>query len=164
MKTLSKSLLTALVLLMIATTVLAQEWSKEQMEVWKVVKDGWDKWKTGDVNGMGATVSEKYQGWSDQQALPMNKKDVMEWYSSMKDMVNVNRIFLNPARIVVTKDAAVVDYYFHVSGTMTMNGKSENSEFGGKNAEFYVKEDGKWMLLGDMTVHHAEGMGQDDED
>jgi hypothetical protein len=33
-----------------------------------------------------------------------------------------------------------------------MGDKKEQEQMHGKNAEFYVKEGGKWFLLGDMTT------------
>lgn len=58
------------------------------------------------------------------------------------------RVFIvGPARITVIDNAAVVNYYFTVSETITMGDEKKQQEFKDKNAEFYVKEGGKWLLL-----------------
>lgn len=71
----------------------------------------------------------------------------------MKSMMKIDYFSLNPARILVMDNIAVVDYYFWYSSTITMGEKKEMKDSRGKNAEFYVKEGGKWLLIGDMTVH-----------
>ncbi len=142
----------AAVVMCIATSALAQEWTKEQTELWKVVEDSWVKWKEGDLDGMAAYFHEKYQGWSSDAPLPIGKTEIFKWYKEMKEFMKVDYISAEPARIVITKNAGVVDYYFSVNATYT-RGEAKSSEvLKGKNAEFYVREDGKWLLLGDMTV------------
>ena len=134
-----------------ATTAFAQDWTKAQKEVWQVVEDSWLKVKNGDIDGMSAYVHEKYQGWNQEAPLPMSKEQMVKEYKSMKDVSKLVDYSLNPARIVVTDNAAVVDYYFWFKETSTTGDKKEMAEYYGKNAEFYIKEGGKWLLLGDNT-------------
>jgi len=138
--------------LIATTTAFTQEWTKAQKEVWQIVEDGWTKWKANDIQGTTAYVHEKYQGWNDQLPLPITKERVIQQYQEMKDNFTINYFSLNPARIVITENAAVVDYYYWYEATYTRGEKKELLELRGQNAEFYVKEDGKWLLLGDMTT------------
>jgi|WetSurMetagenome_2_1015567.scaffolds.fasta_scaffold185714_1 hypothetical protein len=163
MKNLLKIIVTAVFFLLFTMAAMPQEWSKEQSEVWKVVEDGWAKWKAGDTDAMASMLHEKYQGWSDDSPLPMTKQKVIQWYKDMKNMMQINYYDIEPARIVITKNAAVVDYYFSYSGMFTMNDKKEAKEGEGKNVEFYIKEDGKWQLIGDMTVHGDDDGGDEDD-
>jgi len=135
------------------TTAFAQEWTKTQKEVWQVVEDSWTKWKTGDIENSFAMCHEKYQGWSDNDALPVTKEQVIKFFTDMKNIMKPEYFYLNPARILVTENAAVVDYYFEYGVTITKGDKKVTKESKGKNAEFYIKEGGKWLLLGDMTAH-----------
>ena len=132
MKTLLKFAVVALFAFIATTTAYAQEWTKAQLEVWQVVEDGWTKWKAGDLTGMMATVHDKYQGWSDDSSLPMSKEQVIQFYQEMKDMMKIDHFGLNPARIVVTENAAVVDYYFGFSGTVTMGDRGAKNDAGEK--------------------------------
>jgi len=134
----------------------AQEWSKEQTEVWKVVQDTWKGWKSGDVTAVAASFHEKYQGWSDDSPLPAGKQNVVDMFNSMKESMNISYYSIEPARIVVLKSAAVVDYYYYFNISWTTGDKSESKEIKGKIVEFYVSEGGKWLLLGDMMVHDEE--------
>ncbi len=159
MKNLLKIVAVALISFTATTTVFAQEWTKAQKEVWQVVEDSWTKWSAGDIPGMASLIHEKYQGWSDKDPLPMSKEQVIQMYQSMKDMVKAEHFELNPARIVVMENTAVVDYYYMYLATYTMPDKKEQKMTKGKIVEFYVKEGGKWLLLGDMMTHEKmEGM------
>jgi hypothetical protein len=83
----------------------------------------------------------------------MSKEMVKAWFTEMKAKATADFFSLNPARIVVYEDAAVVDYYFNLSVTYTVGDEKKHETASGRNAEFYVKDSGKWLLLGDMTVY-----------
>ena len=136
----------------------AQEWTKAQLEVWNVVEDEWNKWKTKDIDGMGSILHEKYQGWNDEFPLPVSKAMTMDYFTTMKDAFKVEFSSLNPARIVVADNSAVVHYFFTYTLSFGEGDKKESKEFKGRIVEFYTKNSGKWQLLGDMMVH-----GDDDE-
>lgn len=138
----------------------AQEWNKEQTEVWKVVQDTWKGWQTKDVNLVSAAFHDKYQGWSDDSPLPIGKATSIEWFNTMKDAMSIHFYNIEPARITVLKTSAVVDYYYSFSYSYIQGDKTESEEVEGKIAEFYVNEGGKWLLLGDMMVH---GENEDDD-
>ena len=156
MRAITKIVVFAIVIFIVASASFAQEWTKEQKEVWQVVEDGWAKTKAGDITGGTALLHEKYQGWSNADPLPVSKEDLLEFYTEWKDVWKLDYYYVNPARIVVTDNAAVVDYYYETSWTVTWGEKKETSERTGKNVEFYVKEGGKWLLLGDMTARDKE--------
>lgn len=152
MKTSLRIAMIAWIAFIASTAVFAQDWTKAQKEVWQVVEDTWAKAKTGNIDGMGAYIHEKYQGWNNEAPLPMTKERVLQVYKKMNETSKVEDYGINPARIVVTDNAAVVDYYFWLRETNTTGEKKAMEETVGRNVEFYVKEGGKWLLLGDMTV------------
>jgi hypothetical protein len=160
MKTLFKLALVAIIA-MIATTVFAQEWTKEQKEVWQVIDNSWMNWKAGNIEAATAALHEKYQGWSTEAPLPMNKAATVQWFQSMKDIPQSRDYWINPARIAVTQNAAVVHYYFQFTVTYAMGDQKKQVKEQGKYVEFYVKEGGKWLCLGDMTVIEDEDDAED---
>ena len=132
----------------------AQNWTKEQMEVWNVVLKSNELMNKGDFDGYFANVHEDYQGWNNQIPLPVNKTLFKQMMPSaeMMESFKLDYSMNNPARIVVSGDLAVVHYVFAWSGTNTTDEGTFPLKNSGKNTEFYVKEDGKWLLIGDMTV------------
>jgi hypothetical protein len=153
MKTSLKYTIIAIIALFITSSAMAQEWTKEQKEVWQTVEDIWSKWKANDVAGAAANIHEKYQGWNGEMPLPIGKEKMTQMFQDMKDMEKLDYYSIDPARITVSGDAAVVDYYFNYTVTRTMGTEKKQVHERGKNVEFYVKSGGKWLLLGDMTVN-----------
>jgi len=152
MKKLLKCAIVAFIACIVTTAAFSQEWTKAQKEVWQIVEDSWAKWKAGDIQGSLVCLHEKYQGWNDQSPLPITKEMATQRSMETKDNFKIDYFSLNPARIVITENAAVVDYYYTMEATFTHDDKKEHIESNGQNAEFYVKEGGKWLLLGDMTT------------
>jgi hypothetical protein len=141
-----------LLLGIVSASAFGQEWTKAQKEVWQVVEDGWMKWTTWDMEGYVAVLHEKYQGWSNDSPLPLTKEMVKKTFQEYKNSMLLEHYEINPARITVTENAAVVDYVFYYEMTYTRGDKKELQEWYGKNVDFYIKESGKWLLLGDLTI------------
>lgn len=158
MKTSIKFQWVVLITFFAATTLSAQEWTKEQLEVWKGIEEGWKIVTSFDVESMNAAYHEQFQGWGNDTYLPISKEMALEnarVYTAMGVKINFFRI--NPARIVVTDNAAVVDYYFAYNVTEPNgNGETENLTVSGKRVMFLVKEGGNWLLLGDMHISKPE--------
>ncbi len=133
-----------------ASTLHAQEWTKEQKAVWQTVDHTWATWKAGDIDATFTAFCDDYLGWGDDLPLPMAKD---KYYKFWKEMIgNISNMYydIEPARILVHGNSAVVYYYYMYSYLYTDGDKSQNMDGEGKNIDFYVKENGKWMLLGDF--------------
>lgn len=156
MKNLLKYQMVTLIAFIATANVFTQEWTKAQLEVWNVVEDSWTKWKAEDIDGMAFSIHEKYQGWNNQQPLPLTKEMLIKNYQNA-DFGKLDYYAINPARIVITENAAVVDYYFNFK-VIIEHEEEENKAYyiNGQNVEFYIKEGGKWLLLGDMTTINKE--------
>jgi len=161
MKTTIKTFVAICMMVTFTSSLNAQEWTRAQEEVWQAVESGWANWANKDVEGALAGLHDKYQGWNQDEPLPFNKQKMEKWYNSMKEMMEVKYYDIEPARITVTENAAVVDYYFSAYMEFTWGDEKKEKDVKGKNVEFFVKEKGKWLLLGDMTVHID---GDEDED
>ena len=133
------------------STVNAQEWTKEQNEVWQTVESMWANWKAMDYDAAFANVHENYQGWNNEMPLPTSKEKWMNEMKAYSANVSNPNYSIERARIVVEGDAAVVDYYFNFSFLFKDDDKSKMVNYNGKNVEFYINVKGKWMLLGDFS-------------
>jgi hypothetical protein len=144
-----------------SSVIFSQEWTREQEEVWSVVEKSWSAWRSGNAMETLSSIHENYQGWSSDQPLPIDKNQISTMYEWMAANSKIEYFMLNPARIAIVKDVAVVHYYFTFSSKYTENDETESETMSGKNTETYIKEDGKWLLLGDMTIFEEE---VDDDD
>ena len=158
MKKFTKIAATAALLIafLAATNLTAQEWTKEQLEVWKVSQTLWEKWQANDFEGTFAYVHDSYQGWNNENPLPMSKKKWMNEVKPYMDMMSEMTYSTEPARIVVVGDAAVIHYYFSYSFVISKDDKKKWISNKGKWSEFYVKEKGQWMMIGDFTFSDEE--------
>lgn len=130
----------------------AQEWTKAQKEVWQVCENAWKDYQTGNWDGVSAYMHPNYQGWDDQTPLPYSKEKAMQLIKENFTTAKMASYDIEPARIVVVKDAALIDYYYSYTLVPTQGDKKEIKERKGMFVEFYVKEGGKWLCLGDMTT------------
>jgi hypothetical protein len=145
-------LLLCLFMGMATTSAFSQEWTKAQLEVWQVVENTWNSYKGGDLTPYYASLHPKYQGWDSQTPLPYTKVKVMQQLGELMPSIKIDVMDIEPARIVVTENAAVVDYYYNYTYTRTLGDKKDSVTRKGMAVEFYVKEKGAWLLLGDMGV------------
>ena len=130
----------------------AQFCTEEEKEVWTVVEDWWKNWKNKDIDAAFATVSEDYVGWNQKNPLSISKD---KWKKQTEDYMpySVERYYeIDPVKVVVKGDAAVVHYYYSFTNKWEFKEDKGTTKFSGKWTEFFVKENGKWMLFGDLTL------------
>jgi hypothetical protein len=116
------------------------------------VQDRWSSWKSGDLTAFGRGVHEKYQGWSNIHPLPLNKEQWLKNLGELKEKSQIENYDLYPARITVTENAAVVDYYCWLDLRQLAADSKPLQRINVKNVEFYIREGSKWLLIGDMGV------------
>jgi hypothetical protein len=134
----------------------SQQWNKKQTEVWSVVVKSWTAWESGNQAGVIASIHDNYQGWNNDQPLPLGKDQVSSIYTWMAANSKVQYHNLNLASLVVEKDVAVVHYYFEFLHEITEDDKTKSKTMRGKSTETYINEGRKWLLLGDLTLIEEE--------
>ena len=139
------------IFLITASNVNAQEWTEDQLEVWQVVETAWENWQNGNYDAALESIHEKYLGWNHEDPLPTNKEKWIKTIKMMEGYAELTYFDLEPARITVYHNVAVVDYYFTQTMTFTKDGEAKDYTIKGKNAEFLIKEKDLWLLIGDMT-------------
>ncbi len=151
---------TAIAITMIAMfgtlTLNAQICTKEQKAVWQEVENMWTNWKAGDLDAAFANVDKDFLGWNDEDPMPLSKD---KWVNPMKETLNMRtkiNFSIEPARILVRDNAAVVHYYYKYSFLYTDGEESNKISYEGKWTEFFIKDDGKWMLIGDFTYSNPK--------
>jgi hypothetical protein len=132
----------------------AQNYTQDQRAVWQEVKKKWDNWQAGNLDVAFSYLHEEFLGWNEVDSLPVSKG---EWVSSMKGMLSsVSEINFNiePVKILVHQNSAVIHYNCEYSFHYRSGEVSQLIEDHGKWSEFLVKENERWMLLGEFTFHH----------
>jgi hypothetical protein len=138
--------LSAIILvLIIAFSTQAQEWSAEQKEVWAGVEKYWDV-NQSDPIAFLEYFDASYLGWGYENETPTTKNDVTKSYSYWTKKGKRQYYIITPAKIWVNGDFAYVHYYY-TQVTESDKGKSNTER--GRWTDILMKKSGKWMLVGD---------------
>jgi ketosteroid isomerase-like protein len=124
----------------------AQEWSKEQKEVWNNIETYWGFWAKRDVNGFLSYFSDDYSGWYDGSALPSDKSSANKWLSQMFSDSEVLVYEIKPVAINVHGNFAFVHYYY---SDLTKNSEGKKKMERGRWTDILKKDGNRWLLIGD---------------
>lgn len=137
------STLTLIIILAVSTH--AQQWSPEQKEVWAGVQKYWEI-NNSDPQAFFKYFDDSYLGWSYDNETPGTKENAVKSskYFSSKGKQQFN--IITPARIWVNGDFAFVHYYY--TQVSESNDGKPNTEKG-RWTDILMKKNGTWMIVGD---------------
>ncbi len=136
----------AVVIVCNASPASAQEWSAEQMEVWRNVETYWSLYAEEDLEGFMSYFHDEFLGWVQGERVPTNKADRrtslvrgfetgdLEWYS------------LKPVGIKVHGNVAIVHYLYT---TTTRSAEGDQESVTGAWTDILMKQGNKWVMIGD---------------
>ncbi len=132
--------------LMAGPSLLAQEWSGAQKEVWKNVETYWDLETKQDLEGFLSYFHEDYRGWENGSALPVGKAEIRKFLSH--DFQTTKRVVytIQPVAIQVHGNVAFADYYY-TEVVKDAEGREKNRS--GRWTDILLKQGDKWVLIGD---------------
>ena len=91
-----------------AAGLYAQEWSPEQLDVWKSVNQYWELYASGDVEGFLAYMHKDFVGWPPGSNYPQNRESRVKFIKFSAPKTSVLVYTIAPAAIAVPspKEAA----------------------------------------------------------
>jgi len=128
------------------SSVMAQEWSPAQKEVWKNVNDYWSLMAKGDVNGFLEYFHADYAGWENSEPLPSGKEETRKWINYAYQGIKIPVYEIKPVAIKIHGNVAFVDYYY---STAKENKEGKKSLETGRWTDILLKQGTKWVLIGD---------------
>lgn len=133
--------------LVVVPPALAQQWSPAQTEVWKNIEEFWARDAAGDLEAVLSHVHDDYVGWDITEPMTTDKARLRKYldYRYKSDVKSAIQD-IQPVAINVFGDVAIVYYNF---GVLEKDGKGEESYVEGRWAEVLLKQDDKWILIGD---------------
>ena len=139
----SISILICGILVFWSSHVAGQEWTTEQMEVWKLVESAWEYMKQGDVEGLFATEgSEGFLEWWSNRAVPLGGLAIKQAYQGWFNYDKPISYELKPLNIHIVDNVAIAFYRWKWKGNI-MSGK-------GRNNLIFIKQDNIWKVIGGM--------------
>jgi len=129
----------------ISSSLLAQEWSTEQKDVWKNVEAYWDLGAKGDIEGFLTYMHDDFSGWNINSPLPDDKDTRIKFVSF--SFSNTESLFYNirPLAIKIHGNIAIVHYYYT---DVSKNGEEEEM-IQGRWTDILINQGDKWIMIGD---------------
>ncbi len=139
-----KVIAAGVILVLFCSPSFAQEWTKNQKEVWSTVNNWWQAYVDGDLSEAKSIYAEDFRGWhaSDYAPTSYDKALEREEYS----FENRNLVFfkLHPFAIDIRDDIAIVFYSSEVI-EKDKNGSGKTAKK--KWVESFQNQDGKWLCI-----------------
>lgn len=120
-------------------------WTEAQKEVWKTVEARWELIIKGDAKALTANPHEGALSWWPQQLNPVGKEYLEGAYKGWFGLNQPVSYELNPLAINIVRNIATVFFY------SKWEGKAPPEPYSGRNFQVYIKQDGKWRMLGSMS-------------
>ena len=125
--------------------VFAQEWSKEQLNAWKVIENRWDNLVNNkNLEEFAKDFHPKFKGFVNWRALPIDKEILKQGADNVIKNLKFSMYVIEPTSIIIHNDTAVIHYFCNTRGVA--GGKAFQSEF--KYTDLLIKEKGKWVTIG----------------
>lgn len=132
------------ILIFSGSSISAQEWSGEQMEVWKHVETYWELYKNEDIKGFLSYIHPENLGWGYNNPLPMNKSSLEKWLKYYYENNSIDIIEINPVSISIFDDVAIVNYFWREVSSDTTGKKTGDK---GRWTDILKKQDDKWIVI-----------------
>jgi len=142
------------IVLLMAFSIQAQQWTDQQKEVWKTVQTYNDLSANRDP-GFLDYFDDTYHGWEYEADAPDGKEAVKIYISNWDPNIKTLFVILNPATIWVNGNFAYVHYYY-TTIREDKDGKRKSEK--GRWTDILMKKDGKWVMVGD----HGGSTSDDD--
>jgi ketosteroid isomerase-like protein len=137
----------ALALVFAASPASAQEWSDEQMEVWRNVETYWELGGAKeDLEGFLGYFHEDFLGWRRGDLFPTNKADRRVLAERFFETGESVLVLLKPLGIKVHGNVAIVHYFY--SETIRDSEGTEESDYG-YWTDILMKQGNKWVMIAD---------------
>jgi hypothetical protein len=132
------------VLATIATPVLAQSWSDEQLGVWAVIQAQWQAAMEKDGTWPDRVLHEKFLGWANDNPAPRSKMSTSQWtrYGNENSTTLMQELY--PIGIAVHGNTAVAHYLY---SNATENRKGERQTTHGRYPDILVRDGETWRFI-----------------
>ncbi|UCC79117.1 MAG: nuclear transport factor 2 family protein [Candidatus Zixiibacteriota bacterium] len=144
-RTATASIVICLVLLT-AASVIAEEWSKEQKEVFAAVEAYSEMVMKRDVEGFLKYVHKDYCGWDYDTPVPYGFESLKKWVSFGFPRSEILIYEITPLKVLVFGESAIIHYYFYYR-VKDYEGKEKSST--ARWTDILARKDGKWLLIAD---------------
>lgn len=145
-KFIKSSLVILFLFVLFAGSGIAQQWSAEQLDVWKSVQTYNELARKGDVNGFLSYFDDSFVGWPYASDASHTKAIRAEWIKYFLPISTNLVTTITPEAIWVKGDFAFVHYYYS-SVDKDKDGKISTTS--GRWTDILMKKGDRWVMIGD---------------
>jgi hypothetical protein len=126
------------------STAVAQTWTPEQQELWRLEEQQWRMSAAKDPGWIETMVHPNISYWDTGQPGPQNKASLTRWtkYNYANSTVLEQELF--PISMTITGNVAVAHYRYRVASE---DDKKEREVVTGRFTDVLVKEGSRWLFL-----------------
>ena len=132
--------------LMLGAEAIAQEWTAEQLEVWRNVQTYSDLAAKGDVEGFVQYFHPEFSGWPVGSPVPQTQEERIDAVRHFMPQGRSLWTQLKPLAIKVHGDFAFVHYYYY---SQLQQGDDEPQMEMGRWTDILMKQGNRWVMIGD---------------
>lgn len=127
-----------------ASVAVAQTWTAEQAELWKLEQQQWQMSKDEDLTWIEKMVHPNLSYWDTGAPVPQNVASLTRWnrFNSANGAVLEQEI--HPLSMTITGNVAVAQYGYQV---VRENYKKDRETVWGHYTDVLVKEGGRWLFI-----------------
>jgi hypothetical protein len=129
---------------MFAAPVLAQTWSPEQQEIWRLEQEQWRLSAAKDPSWIESMVHPNASLWENGWPGPRKRESLTRWskYEYASSTVLEQELF--PIAVTITGNVAVAQYRYRTARE-DLQKKREIAT--GRWTDVFIKEGGRWLFI-----------------
>ena len=132
------------VLLLISSSVLAQDDVDDSADVWAAIEAQWDADEKGDKKWPDRVLVDDFSGWQNDTPAPRSKSSTKYWDRFADEQGNTVAHELYPLAIVVHRDVAIAHYLY----TNAFQDKDDDVEVNnGRYTDILVRTEEGWKFI-----------------
>jgi ketosteroid isomerase-like protein len=123
---------------------VAQTWSPEQQEIWRLEEQQWRMAAAKDLTWIETMVHPNLNFWQSDQPMPRGRASLARWarYDSTNSTVREQELF--PISVTITGNVAVAQYRYQVASE---NYKKERETVTGRYTDVFIREGNRWLFI-----------------
>lgn len=126
------------------STILAQTWTPEQQEIWRLENQQWDMAAAKDTSWLATMVHPNLSYWEIDQVAPQNRASLSRWVRYNNANVTTLEHELFPISVTITGTVAVAQYRYRVAYE---NYKKERDIATGHFTDVFIREGTRWLFI-----------------
>ena len=139
-----------LLLLVVATSVFAQDRSKDEQQVWDLEKSYWEYVKANDLEKYRALWDERFIGWPSFSPSPVHKDHITDWITANTSKgISLKSYQIEQLADLISRDVAIVHYRVKTdwAGSEPSDARTESVRI----THTWLRGDRTWQIIGGMS-------------